>query len=390
MSNRKPYTTRMTGRGEVYDVRYRDTEGKARCRTFTDTAKAKQFAVTVRADVLRGTYIDPNAGTVRFKRYATEWLDDQTFDPSTREVTEVRLRLHAFPTLGSLQLRQIKPSTIQSWLRGLDELAPSYRRAVLANVSQVLRAAVDDELIAKNPCRASSVRAPRVEQRKVVPWTGEQLDAVHDALSPRYRIVAMLGAGLGLRQGEIFGLSPDDVDFLRGKVEVRRQVKVFTDGTFVFAPPKYGKTRTVPLPASVRDELAAHLAAQPAREITLPWRAHDGEPETVRLVCTTRERTALNRNYFNTHVWKPALRAAGVPTTRANGCHALRHRYASVLLDGGESIKAVSEYLGHSDPGFTLRTYTHLMPSSDERTRRIIDAGFGAAETRSTAAQDEG
>jgi len=56
----------------------------------------------------------------------------------------------------------------------------------------------------------------------------------------------------------------------------------------------------------------------------------------------------------------------------------LRHHYASVLLDGGESIKAVSEYLGHADAGFTLRTYTHLMPSSDERTRKAIDAAFSA------------
>jgi hypothetical protein len=46
-------------------------------------------------------------------------------------------------------------------------------------------------------------------------------------------------------------------------------------------------------------------------------------------------------------------------------------------LDAGESIKALSEYLGHSDPGFTLRTYTHLMPSSDERTRTAVDAVLG-------------
>jgi integrase len=58
--------------------------------------------------------------------------------------------------------------------------------------------------------------------------------------------------------------------------------------------------------------------------------------------------------------------------------HALRHWYASVLLDAGESIRAVSEYLGHSDPGFTLRTYTHLMPSSTERTRAAVDAAFAA------------
>ena len=73
-------------------------------------------------------------------------------------------------------------------------------------------------------------------------------------------------------------------------------------------------------------------------------------------------------------MWKLALRAAGVAMPqRADGFHALRHFYASVLLDGGESIKALSEYLGHADPGFTLRTYTHLMPSSAERTRKAVD-----------------
>ncbi|WP_049558122.1 tyrosine-type recombinase/integrase [Nonomuraea sp. SBT364] len=58
---------------------------------------------------------------------------------------------------------------------------------------------------------------------------------------------------------------------------------------------------------------------------------------------------------------------------REHGIHALRHFYASVLLDGGENIKALSQYLGHHDPGFTLRTYTHLMPSSEDRTRKAVD-----------------
>lgn len=52
-----------------------------------------------------------------------------------------------------------------------------------------------------------------------------------------------------------------------------------------------------------------------------------------------------------------------------------------MLLDGGESIKAVSKYLGHSDPGFTLRVYTHLMPSSDERTRRLVDAALNGSSS---------
>jgi hypothetical protein len=47
--------------------------------------------------------------------------------------------------------------------------------------------------------------------------------------------------------------------------------------------------------------------------------------------------------------------------------HALRHWFASVQLDGGTSVRALSEYLGHVDPGFTLRIYTHLMPKSEDR-----------------------
>lgn len=64
---------------------------------------------------------------------------------------------------------------------------------------------------------------------------------------------------------------------------------------------------------------------------------------------------------------------------RADGFHALRHFYASTLLDSGESIRAVADYLGHPDPAFTLRVYTHLMPASAERTRAAIDRVLGTA-----------
>lgn len=59
--------------------------------------------------------------------------------------------------------------------------------------------------------------------------------------------------------------------------------------------------------------------------------------------------------------------------------HALRHFYARVLLDAGESVRALAEYLGHSDPGFTLRVYTHLMPASEARTKRAVDRALGGA-----------
>jgi integrase len=277
------------------------------------------------------------------------------------------------PVLGVKELRNIRPSGIQAWIRSMSKLSLSYQRTIFSNVSTIMAAAVDDEIIAKSPCSAASVRKPRPEQRHVIPWEARQVKAVRDALPERYRIVAVLAAGLGVRQGEVFGLSPDDVDFLRGKVQVRRQVKLYANGQQAFALPKGRKTRTVPLPASVRDELAAYLAKYPARNVTLPW-GDLGAPEiTVALIVTSRESKAVNRNYFNSKIWKKALVKVGIAPTRDNGCHALRHFYGSVLIDGGESIRAVSEYLGHSDPGFTLKTSVHVMRASEDRSKKAID-----------------
>lgn len=56
--------------------------------------------------------------------------------------------------------------------------------------------------------------------------------------------------------------------------------------------------------------------------------------------------------------------------------HALRHYFASVLLDAGESVRSLADYLGHADPGFTLRVYTHLMPASADRARKAVEAAF--------------
>jgi integrase len=367
---------RAIGGKPRYDVNYREPDGRQRRRAFTKKSDAERFKSTVEADVLRGQYLDPNAGRITFKEYAEEWLANQTIESTTRERIESRLRVHVYPVLGAKLFGQIKPSTIQAWLAGLSGAA-STRRVALGTVSAILSAAVDDERIAKNPCKAGSVTTPKREAKKVVPWTTERVAAVTRALPERYGIALVLGVGLGLRQGEVFGLSTDDVDFLRGTVEIRRQVRLLASHKPVFSLPKGGKERTVPLPSSVRELLAAYLAKNPALPVTLPWREVDGEPIKVPLILTTRQSGAVNRNHFNTYVWKRALENAGVPDARENGMHALRHHYASVLLDGGESIKAVSEYLGHSDAGFTLRTYTHLMPSSDERTRKAVDDAFG-------------
>jgi integrase len=205
------------------------------------------------------------------------------------------------------------------------------------------------------------VKLPKREQRKIEPWPVERVEAVIDALPERYRAIGVVAAGCGLRQGEVFGLRVYDVDFLRRQLHVEQQVKIVRS-QLELDRPKGGKTRTVPLPDTVAAELAEHVRRHPA----------EGDD----LVFTSREGKPINRNHFNPYTWKPALEAAGVESTRANGMHALRHFYASVLIDAGESVRAVADYLGHADPGFTLRVYAHLFPASEDRARRAVDRLF--------------
>jgi integrase len=287
-----------------------------------------------------------------------------TFDESTREAIASRLHAHILPTFGPIQLRQIKPSSVQAWLRGRQqECAPRYVKVMLANLSSILGAAVEDGLIAKNACRSSAVSKVKIDQRKIVPWSLERVEAVIAAHPERYRAVPIVAAGAGLRQGEVFGLRVEDVDFLKRKLHVRQQVKLL-NGRPTIAPPKRGKTREVPLADVVAVALAERIRAYP--------------PDDDGLIFTSRERKPLTRTYYNPHIWKPALVAADVEPTRANGMHALRHYFASVILDAGESIRALADYLGHSDPGFTLRTYTHMMPTSEDRARRAVDDVLGS------------
>ena len=226
----------------------------------------------------------------------------------------------------------------------------------MAALSAALNAAVTDGLISRNPC--SMVKPPKAPAARVQPWTGEQVAAVRQALPARYRALADPGAGLGLRQGEAFGLAVDDVDFLHRVVHVRRQVRIL--GTrMTFAPPKGGRERDVPLADSVALRLSAHIAAFPAVPVELPWKVPGGKLVTARLVFTDPGGAALHRSSFNAVAWQPALRGAGVPLARENGMHALRHYFASALLANGVDIRALAAFLGHHDPGFTLRTYVN-------------------------------
>ena len=377
------------GKGSRWRLRYLNPDGDERNESFGRKVDAERRRIEVEADVQRGTYIDPDAGKVTFQKYAVEVLADRTLDPSTRETMESRLALHVYPHIGAKEIGRLarRPTMIQALVKKLETagLAPTYIETIMRHVGTVFAVALDDEVVGRNPLKSSTVVLPNITKKKLVPWTEEQVFAMGEALPSRFQAMVDCGAGLGMRQGEILAFSPDDVDWLRDGVTVQRQIKVLKS-RLVFALPKGEKIREEPLPESVKLVLSEHMRRHSPVTVTLPWRRLDGEPHTARLFFSSPGNAyggALYRDRVN-EVWHAALEEAGIVPPiprgekrghayREHGMHMLRHFFASTLLTEGESIQAVSEWLGHHDPTITLKIYAHLMPKSNQRMRTLID-----------------
>ena len=392
---RRVQTSRY-GTGLRWRARYIDPDGAERSRSFTRKTDAEGFLTEVEHSKRRGTYTDPDLGKITLGKYAAQWLAVQAHDPVTRDGTESRLRVHVYPVLGRRTLAELaaRPSVIQAWVSGLP-LAPSSARGVFTHLNSVMGAAARDGLITRNPC--AGIKLPKTVKRRVDPWTPDQAAAVRAGLPARYQAIVDAGAGLGLRQSELFGLAVEEIDFLRRVVHVRQQVKMIR-GRLYFAAPKGQKERHIPLASQTGLALSAHLAAFPAVAVTLPWhepgtRRH-GKDHTAGLLFTTQAGRALNRASWNGHAWRPALRGAGLPANeRVNGCHMLRHVFASTLISRGVDVRTVAAFMGHSDGGaLVLRTYSHLMPDAEDRARRALeealsDTGVASSDTNGVSSE---
>lgn len=357
---------RETGR---WRARYRDDAGKEHARHFARKVDAQRWLDAVTASVVRGDYVDPAAGKVTVESYAKRWESVQVSSEGTARIVDNALRLHLIPALGTHRIAAVRRSDVQGFVKQLEAkgLAAGSVRNVYDVTAQVFGSAVDDRVIPASPCR--KIALPREDKSEVVPPSVEEVDAVCKALGERWRAVAVFLAGSGLRIGELRGLRVADVDFLRRTVRVERQRR--QDGTL--GPVKGRQARTVPLGQVTLDVLAAHLAAYPASDEAL-FVDELGRP-------------------LGYGQWKRLLANAGTAAGVDLTSHSLRHFAASALISGGASVKQVQAFLGHSSAVITLRTYAHLFPGDEDRTRNVLDAALSplsaAADSVRTGAAPE-
>jgi integrase len=365
------------GKSAGWRAMWRDGQGRQRARTFDRKVDAERFLAQIEADLVRGHYIDPTAGQVTLSEYTEQWLAAQVWRPSTRYLAESHIKNHIGPALGSRPLATITRTDIQGFVRDLSDqgLAPSTVKTIYARLVSILQAAVHDRVIAFTP--AVKIALPKADRRAngsvVVLHIGD-VHRIADAVPPWLRGLVWVMASAGLRPGEAAGLTVERVDFMRRHIVVDRQMLTVTGQPVQLAPPKTASSiRTVPIPDSLITELNRHMSAHPPAEV---------EPGAT-LLFTNLAGRALRRSTL-AEVWGRARKTLDLPA-EARGWHTLRHTYASMLIEGGLSVKAVQARLGHASATETLEVYSHLWPDSDDDTRAAVERGLATPESPSTA-----
>ncbi len=350
----------------LYRARWREHPGAPqKTRQFTRKRDAEHFLDSVRGDLAHGPYVDPAGGRTLFRDYAEQWRAARVHRGGTATQIEINLRLHAYPSLGGRQLGAIRRSDIQAWVKELTGgLAPRTVELNYRWVATIFKAAVGDRLIASSPC--VRIGLPKRNDAEVVPLNVSEVEALVGAVPDRFRALIVFAAGMGLRQGECFGLTVDRVDFLRRTVRVDRQLLDARDGIpGVRSAEEQGR---VPHRAHARRR-RLH-ARRPPRPVPAG---------AVRTGVTNSLINPLRRNTVGA-MWHRAAAKSGLPEWAT--FHDLRHFYASLLIAQRCSVKVVQRRLGHQSATETLDIYGHLWPDSEDETRNAVDhvlAGLAAA-----------
>ncbi|MCO1581645.1 site-specific integrase [Crossiella sp. SN42] len=383
-SNGKPLRekTERHGKGDRYRVRYKDPQGKDCSRSFPDKqlSMANEFKIKIENDLLRGKYRPPDSGSIKVRAYGLTYLKGLSQVESSQVAFNNIFKNHIFPFLGDYNLDQIGADLIREWRAWLNRpggVSVNFQAQIWTLASSMMDAAVIDEKIHRNPFDNRSISRPKPVGNRIAPWATSKLHRITEGLPERERICVPIGAGLGLRQGEIFAFSMDDVDRKKMVYVCRRQL-VYLKGALRFKLPKGHKIRTIPLGEGVLENLDHHVELYPPVPVTLPWDERDGrETETANLLMTTPSGGPWLPTHFRRNRWLAAFVIGDLAYERKlDGMHALRHLFASHMLAQGVSIKELAAYLGHSSEAFTLRTYVHLMPSSFRRARLAANALF--------------
>ena len=340
--------------------------------------------------------------------FLEEWLEAcrSQWKASTYQGYAKQVRLYIEPHLGHYYLKSISAKVIQEYLNDL--FNEGFSRNTLSNVKGRITGSMDwavrMEYIKYNPAKNTRLPSPRaVPDHPTRRNPHCYIDhASWEKIMERFpeghpsHLPLMLGYWAGLRKGEAFGLTWDDVDLDAGTITVSRQIQYEKGGaaasargqtatlqTMYFTAPKYDSTRTIRISSQLLGLLQRTYTMQRrARLIYGPYYTEyhvddsrrliegPGDPEhRVHLVCCRENGTFVRPNTMQ-HTVSTIQKRLGIDCD----FHSLRKTHATMLLEAGANPKDVQHRLGHKTMHETLQIYAEVTPMMEDKSVEILEA----------------
>jgi integrase len=407
-SNKKKSNRKRRGRGEGSVFEREDGQwvgsislglneaGKRKRKTVYGATKQEVLDKldNLRRDARAGNLPDAQGLTVA--ALLDRWLQSTRSKtaPRTVEERERLIKNHIRPHLGAMRLARLTPLHVEGYYADLERegAGASTISHAAAALGAALAHAVRLRLIHSNPASSSAVPRPRVPSREMLFLTPEQAKALLEAArGQRSHPLLVLALATGCRQGELLALAWEDIDLQRGMLTVRRSLSRTAEGFVLKEPKTASSRRSIALPDVAVSVLTAHKAqAMQAGLLSAP-------------VFSTRAGGFLSKRYV-VRAFRAVVRRANTPPDKINRggrprkdapprkkepfeplrvipaglrFHDLRHTVASLLLSQGQSVRAVSQRLGHANPALTLRVYAHCMPGDDAQLAAGLNRVLG-------------
>jgi len=294
--------------------------------------------------------------------YSEQWLESSGLRPLSLLDYRQSLKIRILPDLGELPLVNLDRATVRRWWHALDvKEHPRACSKAFGTLRSMMNAAVSDELIDANPCQHIKGAGKPSKRRRIEPLTPAQVQAVADAMPPRWRLGVLLGAWCALRSGEVRDLRRSDIDTTQGTVTISHAV-IELPGTATSTDPKTeAAVRTIGIPAAIMPDVKAHLSEYAALGDPLLFQRPDGRQ--------------IGSDAW-LHAFHKACTTAGIPATYV--FHDLRHTGLTYDAIAGATLAELQAKAGHTTPAMAMRyqevAQTHKAEVLD-KVSAMIEAG---------------
>ena len=353
-------------RGQFFDApdHRRNVSGKSR----KDVEQKLRISITKR-DSNTLEQMPSIAGTVAELLLGFLDLKSQKLQPRTIERYKLDIDRYLIPTIGHVRLNQLTSETIEAAYLSIQKqfgLAGNSMAHCHATLRGALKRGFRLRKIVSNPL--IGVEAPTRKRVQTEPFT---LQEVRDLLTFSEMNEPLMWNAMwrihlltGFRQGEVLGLTWENVDFTQGTLSLSQQLQRQRGNGLVLKQLKSdAKKRFINLDKVTLNRLREWKAEQAQlRLASLEW----GEVNFI-FVNSIGKPIEPRKS---AEKWASLLKRAGLRHLRLHGA---RHSFATLLLQKNADIKVVSHYLGHSDVSTTQNIYQHVTSHLLESTAELID-----------------